>query len=254
VYYPKDRVPFRFVGLSSGASLQRLDEDFAALALNAQQFDEFLFRFVEHLLLSGSDGTTVVTGGEDILDDPIVPFVQIPFYIGGRFTSENTLRNVRSTFGVRVDFNNIPSYRYSAELNLWEYAGSIRYSLTSSRLQPFVKGGYGWIWYRAENTQANGVPFDPASSDWVKPRRIWPNAWHFGAGIEYIPWKRSGRYFRGAELAFRVEYTRYIHDLGLDLSGIPLERLDLLYDSIGDLPGGDRVTREDFLLGLTLSF
>ena len=253
VYYPKEGLPFRFVGVSTGASKQLLDEDFGSLALNAQHFEQLISGIFDHLLINGADTTTVVTGGGDSLEDPVVPFLQIPFYIGARFTSENTVRNVRAKFGVDVEFNNIPPFRYSSQMNLWEYAGSIRYGLTRSRLQPFVKGGYGWIWYRVEDAQVNGVPFDPVDSDWVKPKSLWPNAWHFGAGVEYVPWKRSGKYFAGAEIALRFEWARYLHDLGLDLSAVPLERLEIIYDTIADVPGG-RVHRDDFLFGFTLSF
>ena len=155
--------------------------------------------------------------------------------------------------GLDIEFNNISPYRYRADMNLWEYAGSIRYSLLTSRWQPFVKAGYGWVWYRLENAQVNGVPFVPANSAWVKPRRIWPNVWHFGAGLEFVPWKRNGRYFHGAEIAVRLEYARYVQDLGLDLSRIPLEELGLVFRTAADIPGG-RATRDDFLIGLTLTF
>ncbi len=254
VFYPKESVPYRFVGISSGVSVQVLDDDFKALALNQQQFDEFALRILLHLIANGADSTTVSVGGSEFLDDAVGPFIQVPFYIGRRFASENTVRNVRSAFGVNVDYNNIPSYRYSAEINLWEYAGSVRYGLTPTRLQPFLKVGYGWTWLRLENVQANGVPFSPATTDWIKPASIWPNVWHFGAGIEYVPWKRSGKFVGGAEVAFRFEYARYVQDLGLDLTSISLDRLDLFFDTIGDVPGGDRVTRDDFLFGFTVSF
>jgi len=141
VFYPEQGVPFRFVGVSSGASIQIFEDDFSALALNADQFDEFIFQLAFHILVN-SDSTTVATGGTEFKDNSVEPFFQIAFYIGGRFTSENTIRNARPSFGATVDFNNIPSYTYSADINLWEYAGSIRYSLSSSRLQPFFKGGY----------------------------------------------------------------------------------------------------------------
>ena len=105
-----------------------------------------------------------------------------------------------------------------------------------------------------ENVQANGEPFTQAESDWVKPNSIWPNVWHLGLGIEFIPWKRVGKFPGGMELAFRFEYARYMEDLGLDLSGVPLDELGILFNTLGDVPGGDLVTRDDFLFGLTLSF
>jgi len=254
MYYPKESVPFRFVGLSSGISMQIFDENFDALALNPGQYDEWIFQVVFHLLTSGSDSTTAVVGGEESKTNSVGPFLQVAFYIGGRFTSENTVRNARSSFGVTVDFNNIPSYTYSAEINYWEYAGSLRYSLTTSRLQPFVKGGYGWSWYQLENVRANGELFTTPESGWIKPKNIWPNVWHFGAGVEFVPWKRVGKLPGGVDVAFRVEYGRYFQGLGLDLSGISLERLGLLFDTLGEVPTGDTVVRDDFVFGMTVSF
>jgi hypothetical protein len=254
VYYPKEGLPFRFVGLSSGVSIQEFDEDFQALALDADQLGEFVGTFVGFLVTSGFDSTTAVTGGGDYMDDAVGPFLDISFYIGSRFASENLVRNARTTFGFDAQFNNIPDYNYSAELNYWEYAGSIRYSLSTSRFQPFVKGGYGWSWYRLENIQANGVPFPTSESAWIKPNSIWPNTWHLGAGVEYIPWKRIGTFVDGIDVAFRAEYNWYTQTLGVDLSGVALSDLDLLFDTLADVPGGERATRNVFTFGATVSF
>ncbi len=254
IYYPKEGVPFRFVGLSSGVSVQSFDDDFTSLALNPAQYDEFLLQPVFHIVLNGGDSTTVVTGGSEYMDDSVMPFLQIAFYIGGRFTSENTVRNSRSSFGATLDFNNIPSYSYSADINYWEYAGSIRYSLSTSRFQPYLKGGYGWSWYKLENVRANGELFTTSESDWIKPNSIWPNVWHFGLGFEFIPWKRSGKLPGGTDIAIRIEYARYLQNLGLDLSAISLDRLEFLFDTLGDVPNDARVHRDDLVLGLTVSF
>jgi hypothetical protein len=254
VYYPKEGLPFRFVGVSSGVSFQRMSRDYNAMALNPTQYDEFLGRLLVYVAISGFDSTTVSTGGEEIFDDPVGPFLQVPFYVGEHFASENLVRNFRTRFGFRIDFNNIPSYAYSADLNYWEYAGSLRYSILTSWLQPFVKAGYGWSWYRVENAQSNGIPFNNPKSSWVKPEHIWPNVWHFGVGFEYIPWKKAGTFPGGVELALRGEYTLYTETLGLDLSSIDLERLGLVFKTLGEVPVGSRVTRHDLLLGLTVSF
>jgi hypothetical protein len=130
----------------------------------------------------------------------------------------------------------------------------LRYSISASRLQPYVKGGYGWSWYRLENAQANGVPFEPANTDWIKPKNIWPNVWHFGVGLEYIPWKSIGTFPGGTELSLRFEYGRYMESLGLDLSSISLDHLSVAFPTLGDVPLDAQVARNDFLFGLTLSF
>ena len=85
-------------------------------------------------------------------------------------------------------------------------------------------------------------------------KEVWPNVWHVGLGIEYIPWKRVGKFPSGMDLAFRFEYARYMENLGLDLSAVPLGKLEIFFPTLGDVPGSDRVHRDDFVFGLSLSF
>ncbi|HET6348239.1 MAG TPA: hypothetical protein VFH88_04070 [Candidatus Krumholzibacteria bacterium] len=253
VFFPSQKVPFRFVGLSSGVSAQIVDEDWDALSFNPQQYDEFLGRILLHLIANGIDSTTVATANTTHKTNSVGPFFQVAFYIGSHFTSENTVRNARSSFGARVDFNNIPSYTYDADLNYWEYSGSLRYSILTAPVQPFIKAGYGWSWYRLENVRANGKLFDTPDSDWITPG-IWPNVFHFGLGVEWVPWRRPGKLPGGTDLAFRVEYARYLQTLGLDLSKVSLEKLSLFFPTLGDVPNGVRVARDEFILGATVSF
>ena len=130
----------------------------------------------------------------------------------------------------------------------------MRYSLTDTRLQPYVKGGYGWAWYRLEDVRTDDVPLAPADSDWIGPGNVWPNVWHYGLGVEFIPWKRVGELPGGLDLAVRVEFARYSQKLGLDLGEIPLNELEILFPTLEDIPGSERVHRNDLLVGLTLSF
>ena len=259
-YYPEETVPFRFVGLGGGIGMQNLHEDFKALAFNEQQYEEFVTRFVLHLAFGGLDSNTVVTGGSDYLDRAVSPLYQAVFYIGDRFVSENMVRNSRSSMGVRANFNNIPSYHYSAEINMWEYAGSLRYNLTTSNFQPFIKLGYGLSWYRLENAQANGEMFLTKDSEWIrKPsisplKNILPNTWHIGGGLEFMILKRRGRLPGGLDLGVRAEYALFVHQLGLDLSNVSLKSLELLFPTVGSLPGGETVTREGFHFGIIVGF
>jgi len=255
VFYPNESVPYRFLGLSSGLSVQWLSEDFDALALNPEQLDEFTGSFLVHLIANGADSTTTLVGGTDDRDVAVGSFAQLTFFIGNRFASENLVRNVRSGIHVRATFTNIPDYTYDADINYWEYAGSLRYSFTSSRLQPYVKGGYGWAWYRLENVSIVGDLLDPPDSPWIGPSNVLPNVWHYGLGLEYVPSRRVGLIPGGLEVAFRLEYGRYTQALGLDLSDIPLEDLSLLFPTLGDVPSeGTRVHRDDLMLGVSLTF
>ena len=187
------------------------------------------------------------------MDESLVPFFDVSFYIGRHVASQNIVRNVRSTIEADLEFNNIPPYRYSAEIDMWEYTGSLRYSLSTSNVQPFVKGGYGWAWTRLEDVQANGIPFTPATTDWMGPDNIWPTVWHLGAGVELIPWRRFGKFLRGAEGAFRFEYAYLSQDLKLDLSSVPLDRLEFVFNRLGDIPS-ERVSRHELLFGATVTF
>lgn len=250
VFYPNATVPFRFVGISSGVSYQWLDEDYDDLSVNPLQLDEFVSRISTHIMESGVTPETEVVGGRDFQDDAVGIFFQVPFYLGGRFTSENMLRNVRSRFGAVIEFTDIPDYTYSASLNLWEYAGSIRYAFLTGPLQPYVKGGYGWAWQRLEDVEAVGVPFTPAESDWMGPGNVLPNVWHYGLGLEHVPFRRVG----GVEIAVRAEFVRYSQSLGLDLSQVPLETLGTLFQTLADVPSAARVGRNDLLIGLALTF
>lgn len=255
VFYPNESMPFRFVGISSGVSLQWFSEDFDGLALNANQLEEFTGSVYAHLLANGVDSTTTILGGTDERDVAVGTFAQLAFYVGSRFVSENTIRNVRSGIHVRADFSNIPSYTYDADINYWEYAGSIRYSFTSSRLQPYVKGGYGWAWYRLENVTVDDFPFSPASSPWIGPSNVLPNVWHYGLGLEFVPTRRIGLFPGGLELAFRLELARYRQGLGIDLSDIALTDLEPLFPTLGDVPSpGVAVHRTDLLIGASLTF
>lgn len=56
------------------------------------------------------------------------------------------------------------------------------------------------------------------------------------------------------EAAFRIEYGWYSQDLGLDLSSISLDKLGIEFPTLGDVPGTGRVSRHDFVFGVTLSF
>ncbi|HSM06033.1 MAG TPA: hypothetical protein VK858_15555, partial [Longimicrobiales bacterium] len=48
VYYPRDGLPYRFVGLSTGVTANRQDPGFRSLALNAEQRAEFVTNLLSH--------------------------------------------------------------------------------------------------------------------------------------------------------------------------------------------------------------
>ena len=107
VYFPRDGLPFRFVGLSGGVFGAKGDDGFRTLSLNAEQRAPFLGFLIAHILVNGGSDQTTVTSVNDFGDDHVGPFGQVAFYIGERFVSENTVRHLRSTFGTTVEFSDI---------------------------------------------------------------------------------------------------------------------------------------------------
>jgi len=246
VFYPQEGIPSRFVGFAAGASMQYLPDDFKALSFNEKQFDEFFLRIILHLVLNGVDSTTTATQVTEFKDDDFAPAYQV--------------RHSITQYGFTADFSNIPSYTYTADLNFWEFSGSLRYNLTASNLKPYIKGGYGWSWYRLENVQANGVTFDTPNSDWIRQpsfsplKNLLPNTWHLGGGLEFIIFKSYGKIPKGIDASIRAEYTWFAHSLGLDLSNISLDRLKIVFPKLGDVPTGGTVTRDQINAILTIGF
>lgn len=253
VYYPTESLPFRFVGVSSGLSVQLLSSDFDALAVNAQQFESFISETVLFFAGSGGDSTTTSLGSNRGVRTAVGTFVSIPFYLGQKFVSENTVRNVRSGLEVEVPFNNIPTYTYDADINMWEYVGGLRYSPFIGNVRPYVRGGYGWSWYRLQDARVGGQSLDPSGTDWIGPSSILPNLWHYGLGLEVILLRGTRAGISGVDLGLRLEYGRYLQSLDLDLSSIPLNELALAFPTLADIPS-ENVGRHDFVLALTVSF
>jgi len=254
VYIPNDSIQTRFVGLSSGVSRQTFDEGWDYLTIAGGQFEEFVGTLALYIVFSDPTGEAQITGSstQDVVSTGT--FVQVPFYLGERFVSENMIRNVRSTLGFDVQFDRIPDYVYRADLNLWEYAGSLRINMLTGGWKPYVKGGYGWSWYRLQDIAVNGNPFSTPTIDWIGPESLWPNTWHYGLGIEWLFARNLGSGIGGIDIGLRAEWARYSQSLDVDLSDIPLDELAILFPRLDDVPGDEGVHRNDFVLGLTISF
>jgi len=56
---------------------------------------------------------------------------------------------------------------------MWEYAGSIRFDLLTESFKPFVKLGYGWVWYRVTNIRLDGQPVG-VEGNWVRKPSFFP--------------------------------------------------------------------------------
>ena len=260
VFYPEEGVPFRFFDISIGASWQSLDSDYSSLIINESQYREFIARILFHFLLNGGDSTTTAISADESLANAISPIFQLNFHIGDHFSSENSLRNFKSTYKVRASFNNIPDYTYQADYNFWEFSGSLRYSLTTSDFQPYIKAGYGWTWFRLENVQSDGVLFETPNSEWFNQpsfkslSSILPNSWHLGLGFEVILFRDLARFPGGIDGSLRLEYSTFFNDLGLDLSHVSVRDLSLAFPTYGDIPQNQNVIRHNVNFVLSISY
>jgi hypothetical protein len=111
-----------------------------------------------------------------------------------------------------------------------------------------------------ENTTINGEPMENPNSPWIRkpslipPENLLPNTWHIGAGLDWLIIRSYAPPPKGIDFSVNLEWNLYTNDLGLDLSDIPVETLLLLGGSPENFPVNTRVTRNEFVLGLTISF
>jgi len=203
----------------------------------------------------------VTTSSGDRVDNYVAPLIQIQFFIGNRFTTTNTIKHSRPQMGFSANFSDIQDpFVLSGELNLWEYLGSLRYSILTGSVQPYAKGGYGISWYRLENVSTNGKPLDDPNSEWVRkpsiipPKHLLPNTWHGGLGFEFIIVKSYAQIPRGIDVSISAEWLWLTNKLGLDFVGTDIETLIGLGVDPDDLPRERWVGRNQFNFLLTLSF
>ena len=259
--YPAETIPFRFVGLNAGVTVDHLPNDYVELFFNADQTDEIIVRLLEHLIENGADSTTAITTSTDYVETIAAPLIQVQFFIGSHFTSTNTVKHSRPQMGFTTNFSNIEqSFNVTGELNLWEYLGSLRYSILTGSIQPYAKAGYGISWYRLENVSTNGEPLEDPDSEWVRkakiipPDNLLPNTWHAGLGFEFIVVKSFSPLPRGIDVSITAEWLWLTNKLGVDFVGTDIETLIGLGVDPQDLPRERWVGRNQFNFLLTLSF
>ena len=256
--YPRETIPYRFIGLDGGVSLQDIPTDYQELFFNPDQIDGILTGLLFHLIEQGGDSTTVTTGSTQTMDVPAAPLFRLQLFIGDRFTSTNSVLHFRTTMNYGLQFSDIDDFTITGDLNWWEYVGSLRYSLLTGSIQPYLKGGYGLSWYRVENVATNLGPIDPSDSKWVRQpsffENLLPNTWHIGAGLELLAIKGYGGLPGGLDFSLAAECLYFTNKLGVDETGVAVERLIQLGVPADELPRERWIGRNVINLTATISY
>jgi hypothetical protein len=240
-FFPKEKIPFRVAGGTVGVSANFLGDGFTGLLLlpdQAADIDDIIAR---------TDTVTIRQNAP--VANAVSAYGEADVYVGHRFVSENVLRHSRSE--LEVNFV-LPSRGRAAAvtgaLEMWEYAGSVRYNLLTETVQPFLKAGYGLSWYRLTEIAFDGEALTHSETPWVRrpslgsPGSLLPNTWHLGAGLELLAFKSYAPIPRGIDVGVRLDGALYFHSLGLNSRGVFVPVPD---------PG---IRRAQLNGGLTLSF
>ncbi|MCB1182972.1 hypothetical protein KDM41_06025 [bacterium] len=248
VFFPTEKIPSRLVGLTAGFSRSQFNEEVALLVLNGDPGIEQLVMFA----ITEPDG--LVSAAADV--PPAEHWWwQISFYLGDRFSTQNTLLHSRSDLRINAVGRTGTSHTAATELNLWEYAGSFRYDLTGRALRPFLKLGYGWTWYRAENGRFDGIPLTSPDGRWLSQPSfdslgdLLPSSWHWGAGLELVSYRSGAPFPGGIDFSLVAEATRTHASLDVDTWLLIDQSSNNFQDSVIQQVGMDRWT---FSLGLTM--
>lgn len=220
VFCPKETIPFRYVGISFGLFQQKIPGFLTALAFSPEQINE-----IQSQIKQIDPDYQVSTNNRRYITESMKGLMfQMNFHLGMRLISENTLRYSNATMGENIDIKhqNEP-FKIRTTLNLWEYNGSLRYNLKTGKVQPYVKAGYGWTWFRVENLSAEDQLLTQSNSCWVrrpslsKIKNLLPNSWHYGFGIEVLPI----RTLNGLDVGLKLEYLKNHSSFGLDMELAP---------------------------------
>ena len=110
-------------------------------------------------------------------------------------------------------------------LNIRELAGSLRFNIRAETLQPFIRLGYGWSWYRIKAPRLDGEPLKQWDDQWFHSPSapFWPNMLVLGAGVEVLLLKDrefsmlSKTLTLGKpDLGIRLDFNLRSHKLGGD--------------------------------------
>ena len=217
-YYPREELPVRVMSVGGGVTTARMQKEWAALLVAGPQLGEILVRYIL------ADTSLTPAGPEtDEAADATSFAVQMSFYLGKRWVTENTFHHSSSGLSISVPVTSRPDdpFDVTGTLQFYELASSIRYNLLTGGLQPYLKLGYGWSWYRATDIATDGVPLTNPDGPWIRQptffpnNNLWPNTTHWGAGLEFFLLRSNAPLPRGIDLSLKGEWASYHSKLGV---------------------------------------
>jgi len=225
IFYPKEAIPFRRLSLTLGSYPFFGDDDFALL-LQVKQEIKANTALVDTTSFQHLNTFTYKNFG-----------FQINYFIGSNFVSENLFRYSLSK--IKLNLNGMDTgdgILSEGDLQLIEYAGSLRYNILTDAFQPYIKFGYGYSSYRVKNIKIGGKSVQP--TNWFHeptflppwPPKNWlPNTYHLGLGFEFLINRNFSEsvfpafQFWNWKVGFPdfgviLEYAFFFHQLGEDVS------------------------------------
>lgn len=229
-YVPKAELPVRTLSVAGGVLTADMKPEWTALLLSGPQLNEILERAY------AVDSTLQVVGEEsDVAENATSYAVQIAFYLGKRWVTENTLHSSSSGLSISVPFASRPAddpFDVTGTLKFYELSSSIRYNLLTGGLKPYIKGGYGWSWYQVVDMATDGVPLTDPDGPWIRQptffpgSNLWPNTWHWGAGLEFFLLQSNAPLPRGIDVSLKGEWGSYSSQLGVSFENAALLGFD----------------------------
>jgi hypothetical protein len=210
VFLPAAPVQRRIVGFAIGGFVNALPSNMGAAFVNSSQLPDIQRR----LAAAGITGPVTTTTS---IDSALWPSFQVQFYLTRRIVSQNAFRYSRNDMTLTVLPENMAgSATVRGSLQMYEYAGSLRLNILTGRVQPFLKAGYGYSWYRLTGVTVNGQSVEPSSSPFLHTPRFWPNTFHYGIGIEANVTETEVP-LSGVGIGLKLESNVFNHTLGLSL-------------------------------------
>ncbi len=225
-YIPKAELPVRVMSAAGGIMTNNMKPEWTALLLAGPQLDTIVGR------LLAADPNVAGYGEEiDVAEDATSYAVQAAFYLGKRWVTENTFHHSNSGLSITVPLSGRPAdplFDITGTLKFYELASSIRYNLLTGGLKPYLKGGYGWSWYQVVDIATDGVPLTDPDGPWIRQptffpnSNLWPNTWHWGAGMEFFLISSNAPLPRGLDVSLKGEWASYSSKLGVSFQNAAL--------------------------------